>query len=148
MEGGGGIESEDATFFFNVTMQNHSGYAQGWRNLPRHIELPGNLKAADRTAEQFLDLMKESDLALEELIGYVLLVHLPVKVQILVGQHPVPAGGLIGVEGGGGVALAPGQYSSVDKPEDYSKELVLELMEEYPGVPADPENKPVNIVAQ
>ena len=31
------------------------------------------------------------------------------------------------------------RYSSVDKPEDYSKELVLELMEDYPGVPADPE---------
>ena len=42
-------------------------------------------------------------------VGDVLLVHLPVEVQILVGQHPVPAGGLIGVEGGGGVALAPGQ---------------------------------------
>lgn len=63
-------EEEDSSFFFNVTMQNHSGYAQGWYNLPRHIELPNNLKAADRTAEQFLDLMKESDLALEELITY------------------------------------------------------------------------------
>lgn len=63
-------EEEDSSFFFNVTMQNHSGYAQGWYNLPRHIQLPNNLKAADRTAEQFLDLMKESDLALEELITY------------------------------------------------------------------------------
>lgn len=63
-------EEEDSSFFFNVTMQNHSGYAQGWYNLPRHIQLPNSLKAADRTAEQFLDLMKESDLALEELITY------------------------------------------------------------------------------
>ncbi len=63
-------EAEDSSFFFNVTMQNHSGYAQGWYNLPRHITLSNELKAADRTAEQFLDLMKESDLALEELIGY------------------------------------------------------------------------------
>ena len=63
-------QAEDTSFFFNVTMQNHSGYAQGWYNLPRHIQLPSSLKAADRTAEQFLDLMKESDLALEELIGY------------------------------------------------------------------------------
>lgn len=63
-------QAEDTSFFFNVTMQNHSGYAQGWYNLPRHIQLPSSLKAADRTAEQFLDLMKESDLALEELITY------------------------------------------------------------------------------
>ncbi len=63
-------EAEDSSFFFNVTMQNHSGYAQGWYNLPRHITLSNELKAADRTAEQFLDLMKESDLALEELITY------------------------------------------------------------------------------
>jgi len=63
-------EEESSSFFFNVTMQNHSGYAQGWYNLPRHIQLPNSLKAADRTAEQFLDLMKESDLALEELITY------------------------------------------------------------------------------
>ena len=32
-----------------------------------------------------------------------------VKVQILVGQHPVPARGLVGVEGGGLIALALGQ---------------------------------------
>ena len=38
------------------------------------------------------------------------------------------------------------RYSSVDKPRNYSKDVVLELMEDYPGVPADPEKKPVNIV--
>lgn len=63
-------EAEDSSFFFNVTMQNHSGYAQGWNNLPRTIQLPSNLRAADHTAEQFLDLMRESDKALEELISY------------------------------------------------------------------------------
>src|SRR5699024_4505619 len=26
-------EQEGRTFLFNVTMQNHSGYAQGWNNL-------------------------------------------------------------------------------------------------------------------
>ena len=63
-------EQEDSSFFFNVTMQNHSGYAQGWKNLPRTIQLPSSLKAADYTAEQFLDLMRESDKALEQLITY------------------------------------------------------------------------------
>ena len=61
---------EDRSFFFNVTMQNHSGYAQGWRNLKRDITLPAELKQADRTAEQYFDLLKVSDQALEELIAY------------------------------------------------------------------------------
>lgn len=82
-------EREDSSFFFNVTMQNHSGYAQGWYNLPRHIELPNNLKAADRTAEQFLDLMKESDLALEELIGYYSQCEEPTLV-VFFGDHQPP----------------------------------------------------------
>lgn len=82
-------EKEDSSFFFNVTMQNHSGYAQGWYNLPRHIELPNNLKAADRTAEQFLDLMKESDLALEELITYYSQCEEPTLV-VFFGDHQPP----------------------------------------------------------
>ena len=82
-------ESEDATFFFNVTMQNHSGYAQGWYHLPRHIQLPNNLKAADQTAEQFLDLMKESDLALEELITYYSQCEEPTLV-VFFGDHQPP----------------------------------------------------------
>lgn len=82
-------ETEERSFFFNVTMQNHSGYAQGWNNLPRHIELPSSLKAADRTAEQFLDLMKESDLALEELITYYSQCEEPTLV-VFFGDHQPP----------------------------------------------------------
>ena len=82
-------EGEDSSFFFNVTMQNHSGYAQGWYNLPRHIQLPSSLKAADRTAEQFLDLMKESDLALEELITYYSQCDEPTLV-VFFGDHQPP----------------------------------------------------------
>ena len=82
-------QAEDTSFFFNVTMQNHSGYAQGWYNLPRHIQLPSNLKAADRTAEQFLDLMKESDLALEELITYYSQCDEPTLV-VFFGDHQPP----------------------------------------------------------
>lgn len=80
---------EDSSFFFNVTMQNHSGYAQGWYNLPRTIQLPSNLKAADRTAEQFLDLMRESDKALEELIGYYSQCEEPTLV-VFFGDHQPP----------------------------------------------------------
>ncbi len=82
-------EAEDTSFFFNVTMQNHSGYAQGWYHLPRHIQLPNNLKAADQTAEQFLDLMKESDLALEELITYYSQCEEPTLV-VFFGDHQPP----------------------------------------------------------
>ncbi|NBI68374.1 LTA synthase family protein [Pseudoflavonifractor sp. 60] len=82
-------ETEDASFFFNVTMQNHSGYAQGWNNLPRTIQLPAHLKAADRTAEQFLDLMRESDLALEELITYYSQCEEPTLV-VFFGDHQPP----------------------------------------------------------
>ena len=40
------------------------------------------------------------------------------------------------------------RYSSVDKPEDYSRDRVLELAEEYPAVEADGSvTRPVNIIA-
>ena len=82
-------EAEDSSFFFNVTMQNHSGYAQGWRNLSRSIELSEPLRAADRTAEQFLALMRESDKALEELIVYYSQCEEPTLV-VFFGDHQPP----------------------------------------------------------
>lgn len=82
-------EAEDRSFFFNVTMQNHSGYAQGWNNLPRSIQLSGSLKAADISAEQFLDLMRESDKALESLIAYYSQCEEPTLV-VFFGDHQPP----------------------------------------------------------
>ena len=63
-------EQEGNTFFFNVTMQNHSGYAQGWNNLERTIDLPDRLVRVDSSARQYFALARESDDALRELIGY------------------------------------------------------------------------------
>ena len=63
-------EQEGNTFFFNVTMQNHSGYAQGWNNLEAAIDLPDRLASADGSARQYFALARESDDALRELIGY------------------------------------------------------------------------------
>lgn len=80
---------EDSTFFFNVTMQNHSGYAQGWKNLERTIKLPSNLKQADTTAEQYFALVKESDLALEQLLGYYAASEEPTLV-VFFGDHQPP----------------------------------------------------------
>ena len=82
-------EQEASSFFFTVTMQNHSGYAQGWRNLSRTIRLPDSLKAADSTAEQFFALMWESDKALEELIGYYSQCDEPTMI-VFFGDHQPP----------------------------------------------------------
>lgn len=58
------------TFLFNVTMQNHSGYAQGWTNLPKTITLSDPLHTADPKAQQYFCLMRESDRALQALIEH------------------------------------------------------------------------------
>ena len=58
------------SFIFNVTMQNHSGYAQGWKNLSSDFELPAALSTADPKAKQYFCLMKASDDALRQLIGH------------------------------------------------------------------------------
>ena len=82
-------QAEDATFFFNVTMQNHSGYAQGWKNLPRSIKLPDALKQADHTAEQYFALSLESDMALGELLSYYSNLEQPTLV-VFFGDHQPP----------------------------------------------------------
>lgn len=82
-------EEEDTSFFFNVTMQNHSGYAQGWNNLERTIELPENLNNADHSAQQFFCLMEESDKALEELITYYSQCDEPTMI-VFFGDHQPP----------------------------------------------------------
>ena len=82
-------EGEDTSFFFNVTMQNHSGYAQGWNNLERTIVLPENLNNADHSAQQFFCLMEESDKALEELITYYSQCDEPTMI-VFFGDHQPP----------------------------------------------------------
>ena len=63
-------ETDGRLFTFNVTMQNHSGYAQGWNNLERSVELAGESRGASAAAAQYLSLIRESDNALRELIGH------------------------------------------------------------------------------
>lgn len=77
------------SFVFNVTMQNHSGYAQGWTNLLRTVDLPVNLRAADNTAEQYFALVRASDDALKELISYYSQVEQPTLV-VMFGDHQPP----------------------------------------------------------
>lgn len=60
-------EQDGPTFLFNVTMQNHSGYAQGWNNLEHTVELSQQPTAV---TTQFFSLMKESDDAIRQLIEH------------------------------------------------------------------------------
>ena len=82
-------EEQETTFIFNVTMQNHSGYAQGWNNLERTIDLPAELSSADGTAEQYFALARESDEALKELITYYQNLDEPTMV-VFFGDHQPP----------------------------------------------------------
>ena len=82
-------QQEGPDFVFNVTMQNHGGYAQGWNNLERSIELPKALTDADWSAPQYFALMRESDKALEEFIGYYSQVEEPTLV-VFFGDHQPP----------------------------------------------------------
>lgn len=62
-------ETDGPTLVFNVTMQNHSGYAQGWNNLERTVETAGPMAASSVTT-QYFSLIRESDLALQALIEH------------------------------------------------------------------------------
>ena len=63
-------ETEGPTLLFNVTMQNHSGYSQGWNNLERSVKVVGQEAGSQTVTTQFFSLMRESDKAIEELVEY------------------------------------------------------------------------------
>lgn len=63
-------EEGKSAFIFNVTMQNHSGYAQSWSGLKDIFTLSPELEQADPNARQYFALMRESDNALRELIAH------------------------------------------------------------------------------
>ena len=72
-----------------MTMQNHSGYAQGWKNLEQTVDLPPELTSADGTAAQYFALSVESDKALEELLAYYSASEEPTLV-VFFGDHQPP----------------------------------------------------------
>ena len=82
-------QGDGPSFLFNVTMQNHSGYAQGWNNLERSIQLPTLLRTADSSAEQYFALVRASDQALEELISHYSQVEEPTLI-VFFGDHQPP----------------------------------------------------------
>lgn len=63
-------EQKDANtpfFVFNVTMQNHSSYSEEFDNFTPDIEL---VDATSKTLNNYLSLIRISDTAVENLIGY------------------------------------------------------------------------------
>ena len=78
-----------STFVFNVTMQNHSAYAQGWNNLEATITPSEELYRADSTSKQYFSLMRASDDALRQLIEYYSQVEEPTLI-VFFGDHQPP----------------------------------------------------------
>lgn len=63
-------ETKGKTFLFNVTMQNHSGYAQGWNNLKNTVSVNGVNDSNSGIYAQYFSLLKESDNAIRELVQH------------------------------------------------------------------------------
>ncbi|MCD7843551.1 MAG: LTA synthase family protein [Clostridiales bacterium] len=76
----------ESTFIFNVTMQNHGGYRQGWSNLTREVTLTGSMYGSSDYTEQYLNLMRETDNQLQDLIEYYSQVDEPTMI-VLFGDH-------------------------------------------------------------
>ncbi|MCD8354525.1 MAG: LTA synthase family protein, partial [Clostridiales bacterium] len=76
----------EPTFIFNVTMQNHGGYRQGWSNLTREVTLTGSMYGSSDYTEQYLNLMRETDNQLQSLIEYYSQVDEPTMI-VLFGDH-------------------------------------------------------------
>lgn len=56
-------------FLFNVTMQNHGGYAMSYTNFSQEIYVT-NMNGIYPKANRYLSLVKRSDEAFQELVGY------------------------------------------------------------------------------
>lgn len=63
-------ETQGKTFLFNVTMQNHSSYAQGWNNLKDTVSVDGVTDSNADIYAQYFSLIKESDNAIKKLVQH------------------------------------------------------------------------------
>ncbi|MGN0354613.1 MAG: LTA synthase family protein [Muricoprocola sp.] len=77
--------SDDPFYAFNVTIQNHGGYksSQGMVDTPITIT---NAQQKDSEAEQYINLVKMTDTAFEELVGYFSNVEEPTVI-VMFGDH-------------------------------------------------------------
>lgn len=83
-------ESAGPTMIFNVTMQNHSGYSQGWNNLSGDVTVTGGAKPSSITT-QYFSLMKESDQAIQALVEHYSQVEEKTMI-VFFGDHQPPLG--------------------------------------------------------
>ena len=83
-------ESDGPTMIFNVTMQNHSGYSQGWNNLSGDVTVTGGAKPSSITT-QYFSLMKESDQAIQALVEHYSQVEEKTLI-VFFGDHQPPLG--------------------------------------------------------
>ncbi len=60
-------EEGEPLFFFEVTMQNHSGYTEEYENFTPEVVVEGS---DSKSLNQYLSLMKETDTAVEKLVTY------------------------------------------------------------------------------
>ena len=61
---------DDKLFLFNVTMQNHGGYATPYANFDQEVWLTGDMEGKYPEADMYLSLVKKSDEAFEWLVNY------------------------------------------------------------------------------
>ena len=83
-------ENDGPTMIFNVTMQNHSGYSQGWNNLSGDVNVTGGAKSSSITT-QYFSLMKESDQAIQALVEHYSQVDEKTLI-VFFGDHQPPLG--------------------------------------------------------
>ena len=83
-------ENDGPTMIFNVTMQNHSGYSQGWNNLSGDVTVTGGAKPSSITT-QYFSLMKESDQAIQALVEHYSQVDEKTMI-VFFGDHQPPLG--------------------------------------------------------
>lgn len=72
-------------FLLGITMQNHGGYGETYENFPQYLFKSG-LSYAD--VNQYLQLVHESDLALQDLITYFEHQEEPVEIVFFGDHHP------------------------------------------------------------
>ena len=77
-------EDGEPLFIMGVTMQNHGGYRDAYDNFRNEVYQIGSQYYAD--ASQYLSLIHQTDMAMEELIGYFSQVEEPVEI-VFFGDH-------------------------------------------------------------
>ncbi len=77
---------DERLFFFDVTMQNHGSYTKSFENFTPDVSIIDGKGTYLKAAEQYLSLVKVTDEAFEDLVGYFAAQEEPVLI-IMFGDH-------------------------------------------------------------